>query len=879
MKNYKLHIISHTHWDREWYQPFQGFRFRLVSQIDELLRILESEPEFYCFHLDGQTCCLEDYLEIRPENKLRLQNQISNGRIAIGPWYVMPDEFVVSGEALIRNIQKGISICQEYGTEPMPAGYVTDIFGHCSQLPQILKQFGIESAFLHRGTISDENEKTEMLWQGADGSEILLVKMYKNTGYCELMVPLYVSCNEKEKLVEYFEGKKKLATTPVLFTMEGGDHVPTLKNKLLQVKMMNEILTDIECVHSSIKDYLEDLNRELDRKKLITLKGELRAPAKFGSCNDVFFGTGSARFDLKNANDKCEILLTRYAEPLNAWAWIKGGDDNSSFIKCAWKYLLLNHPHDSIVGCSIDQVHKDMLYRFDQCKMIALACATEAIRTISELISVDHNNLNVTIFNMSNITKCVSEVVLEIPISELSKYKSCSSLVLTDEQGTEYEGEIVKIVEQERSDYFMRKTEFLWGSKWHSPDFNRVDGTEKPIIAHIYINVTLNLSPFSYNTYSVRIKKAKTTIKNMDSFIENEFLKITVNSNGTINVYNKETKKTYKNICNLEDCGDSGSGWNHKYPTNDTVLYSCKGAYEIKSSITFGKHYSKITAEFKWDVPFDLDEKGENRLNRYSTLVVKNTYTLRNDKRHIECETQIENTAQRHRIRLLCPTHLKTDTVSFDTPFDIVNVPIKLLDTIGFIEQNREEHPMKSFVFIKDKNNGFGIFTRGLCEGFAKNDKDRTVGITLFRSFSFPHYASLPTQDSKHLGTLSFEYALVFTQNEQKLTEELEDYKYHLMSFSHLDKNVNPTNPIAPSGQLLKTNGLAFSSMVLENYDINIRLFNPYENELQNNSEPLFDFSSVENVDLLGNITDNPEKIKPKKIITKRYRGIKREGR
>ncbi|HOL15046.1 MAG TPA: hypothetical protein PLZ49_02505, partial [Bacillota bacterium] len=138
----RAHIVPHTHWDREWYLTFQEFRFKLVRLVDSLLEIMEQDPEYRYFTLDGQAIILEDYLEIRPENRPRLEKLIREGRILIGPWYVLPDEFYVSGEALIRNMQRGIAVCEEYGGAMM-VGYVPDQFGHVAQMPQVFQGFGI----------------------------------------------------------------------------------------------------------------------------------------------------------------------------------------------------------------------------------------------------------------------------------------------------------------------------------------------------------------------------------------------------------------------------------------------------------------------------------------------------------------------------------------------------------------------------------------------------------------------------------------------------------------------------------------------------------------------------------------------------------------
>jgi mannosylglycerate hydrolase len=178
----KIYVISHTHWDREWYQDFQNYRNRLVGLIDELLDHMERDPEYKYFMMDGQTIVVDDYLEIRQENRERLLALIKEGRIQVGPWYVMPDEFLVSGESLIRNLLKGFRSARAMDVEPMKSGYVTDIFGHNTQFPQILKGFGIDNAVLFRGFYGD-GDPSEIWWDAADGSRILGLKLDEDRSY------------------------------------------------------------------------------------------------------------------------------------------------------------------------------------------------------------------------------------------------------------------------------------------------------------------------------------------------------------------------------------------------------------------------------------------------------------------------------------------------------------------------------------------------------------------------------------------------------------------------------------------------------------------------------------------------------------------------
>ena len=149
-----LHLVSHTHWDREWYLTFQQFRLRLVHLVDGLLDLLDSNPDYRYFMLDGQTIVLDDYLFMRPEKADIIRAHVRSGRMLIGPWHVLPDEFLVSPEATIRNLLQGDRTARQFGPKMM-VGYLPDPFGHVGQMPQILRGFGIETAAFRRG-LADE---------------------------------------------------------------------------------------------------------------------------------------------------------------------------------------------------------------------------------------------------------------------------------------------------------------------------------------------------------------------------------------------------------------------------------------------------------------------------------------------------------------------------------------------------------------------------------------------------------------------------------------------------------------------------------------------------------------------------------------------------
>ena len=150
MENVVVHIISHSHWDREWYLPFESHRMQLVELFDNLFDLFENDPEFKSFHLDGQTIVLDDYLEIRPENRDKVQRYIDEGKLKIGPFYILQDDYLISSEANVRNTLIGQVECAKWGKSTQ-IGYFPDTFGNMGQAPQILQKSGIHVAAFGRG--------------------------------------------------------------------------------------------------------------------------------------------------------------------------------------------------------------------------------------------------------------------------------------------------------------------------------------------------------------------------------------------------------------------------------------------------------------------------------------------------------------------------------------------------------------------------------------------------------------------------------------------------------------------------------------------------------------------------------------------------------
>lgn len=136
MAKTSVHIIPHTHWDKEWYFTSSRSKVYLMRQIQEIITVLTNNPEYHSFLLDGQTSLVEDYLRYYPEDRDIIQELIRNQRLVIGPWYTQTDQSVISAESIVRNLYYGIQGARALGHAMMVA-YCPDVFGQGGNMPQI----------------------------------------------------------------------------------------------------------------------------------------------------------------------------------------------------------------------------------------------------------------------------------------------------------------------------------------------------------------------------------------------------------------------------------------------------------------------------------------------------------------------------------------------------------------------------------------------------------------------------------------------------------------------------------------------------------------------------------------------------------------------
>jgi alpha-mannosidase len=371
----RVHIVPHTHWDREWYASFQTFRLRLVDLLDDLLPRMEGDPAYARFLLDGQLAVVDDYLAVRPTATERLRRLVGSGRIAVGPWYTLPDEFLVGGETLVRNLQQGLRTADRFGGA-MQVGYLPDMFGHVAQMPQILAGFGFEHAVVWRG-VPAAVDRSGFWWEALDGTAVraeYLPQGYGNGSALPDDAKAFVRA-----VTAFADHWGDLITGPVLW-MNGTDHQmpqPWLGRVVAEANDIQDAL-DLRIV--SLAEHLAAAPTD----GLPSWRGELRSGARA----NLLMGVVSNRVDVRAAAAGAERTLLQGAEPLAA-LFLPPARWPAALLDEAWRGVILNSAHDSVCACSIDTVCDAVLHRYGEASDIAAGLADRAVAHLAA--RVDHD--------------------------------------------------------------------------------------------------------------------------------------------------------------------------------------------------------------------------------------------------------------------------------------------------------------------------------------------------------------------------------------------------------------------------------------------------------------------------------------------------------
>ena len=757
MSNYTMHVISHTHWDREWYFSFQKFRSRLVDLIDHLLEILDTDPDFKYFNLDGQTIVLEDYLQIRPEKREAIERYVREGRILIGPWYQLNDEYLVSGESTIRSLLIGHRIAREFGAT-MKLGYLPDQFGNISQMPQILNGFDIDTAIFGRGLSIVDDRKMEFVWESPDGSKVLASLMahwYNNAQHFPAATEHALSYTNAIR-----DRMKGISHVGHLLLMNGVDHLeaqPDLSGILARV---NPGLAGDKLVHSTLPAYMEAVKNEIEARaiKLDTFKGELRED-RGGS---VLAGTLSSRIYLKQANEKSQTAMERYAEPAAALAYMLGGEYPHGFLNYAWKLLMQNHPHDSICGCSIDQVHREMMPRFDQVQQVAEDVTNRALTFVASRVKTEGETL--LVFNPLNWTRtdkvsATIDILIGKPtraVPTIEPGMNVDSIRIVDEQGNQVPMAILNTQ--------------VTGKQITDPHELPLAAMVKRFVVEF---VAEDMPACGYRAY--RIEKAWgdppagesiAAEAYWDDALANDYLRLTLRGGSLcLEKYGDEEEvvgELYSNINTFEDGGDVGDEYLYVKPIADRLVTSL-GTSPRVSIVDRNPISATYKLEMNLALPESADGNDSGRSDRTVDCLVNSYLTVTRGVPRVDIVTEVSNRAKDHRLRVLFPTGIDTNSSVAEGQFDAIERPVGTPADWG--PRAAQFYPQQSWVDVSDGERGLCVINKGLTEYELYPDAGRTLALTLLRCVgrlsggSDAPGAEL-TPEAQCIGDFRFEYSL-----------------------------------------------------------------------------------------------------------------------
>ncbi|EFM11384.1 glycoside hydrolase family 38 [Paenibacillus curdlanolyticus YK9] len=834
-----IHIVSHTHWDREWYMPYEAHHVKLIETMDTLLQTFEEDPEFRSFYLDGQTIVLEDYLQIYPEKRALLEQLVQEGKLSAGPWYILQDEFLTSSEANIRNLQIGHRDAEGFGPVSK-LGYFPDSFGNMGQAAQILRQAGIDTAVFGRGvkatgfnnqvedSASLESPFSELYWESPDGSRVLgiLFANWYNNG---MEIPV-----DREEAKRYWDHRiaaaERYASTPHLLLMNGCDHQPVQTDLSEAIRVARELYPDYEFIHSNFDDYVSAVQATLPEKLSVT-RGELR-----GQRTDGWFtlaNTASARVYIKQLNTENQTMLEKVAEPLAAVAQRLGKPYPHALLQYAWKTLMQNHPHDSICGCSVDEVYHEMKTRF--------AKSTEVARALTE--------------------ESAKFIAAEADTSSFSAYGAAAVpfLVLSS---SGYEGKNVVTVEVEWSKRYFNQSEnpiavaqevtdrthaqgYLVNSKGERIAYTLVDlgvrfGYDLPkdkFRAPYYARAlqltfeTDTLPAIGFDTYAwVPDQGEQAAPADASSLVtgsrtlENGLIRVVIQDDGSYDLFDKRAGEAYAGLGVYENVGDIGNEYIFMQPHGDVAVTSqgaaaeirlvedtpYRAAFEIVHTLMVSESADeRLAAEVATMVPFQVRQA--RRSGRFVPLRITTRISLDRSGKGVRVRADIDNQSKDHRLRVLVPAGVDAATHFADSIFEVA----ERYTTPAPEWQNPSNcQHMQAFIDVHDDSRGLVVAGKGLNEYEVLQDGSGTMAVTLLRSVGeLGDWGVFPTPDAQCIGQQYAEWMVIPHGGERRFDAYQEAYRFQVPNTVALTSIHAGSLSVRESFLDWKGERLAFSSL------------------------------------------------------------------
>ena len=765
----KVHVIPHSHWDREWYFNTSRSKVYLMKDLKDVLDTLESNQDFQYFMLDAQGSLLDDYIKWIPEDAERIKKLVQDKRLIIGPWYTQTDQLVISAESIVRNMYYGMKRCEDFGGY-MNVGYVPDSFGQSGNMPQIYREFGIEDTLFWRGVSDDMVEHTDFNWRGDDGSVVFTTQIPFGY-YIGGNIPEDAEQSENFWQKECFEKAGKRSATRHIYFPNGFDQAPIRKNLPDIIKQRNEKDPNNEYVISCVEDYIKDVKSE--HPELEEVAGELVIAKHMRIHKSIF----SSRSDLKVLNTQVQNYVTNVLEPLLTLSYQLGNDYPHGPVADIWKLLFENAAHDSIGSCISDNANEDVYVRYKQAKDIALNLVELHSRLIATKIK---STKDVTLTLLNTLPQTKNDVVV------FETYLPSDCFTLRDENNEIADYTIIE--KQDLTQYVLSQTIQLNPSK-------KIFIPNKVYRALIAIDAK-NVPALGYVQYGFDLTEENEQKLQSLSCLENEYYKITINQNGSLDIFDKAANYTYTNQAVLVENGDDGDSFNYSPPREDLEVFSTES--EFHYTINGSSLYQQAKINYTMVIPADLEKRAQKEVD--VNLPVTLEVGLRKGSKTIDFNVIVDNKGLSHRLCVLFDSHLVTKFNYADQQFGSIKRPNvyekemelylkglgnqKEVDTSKIIQlanwANDQStwqeppisiEPTQSYVSLTDGTRGIAVMPQGVREYEVIGEDGNTIRLTLFRTYGFmgkenlvyrPGRASgekiIETKDAQLLKQMNFQF-------------------------------------------------------------------------------------------------------------------------
>lgn len=728
----KIHVVPHSHWDREWYFTTSRSKVYLMKDLKDILVTLERDLDFKYFMLDAQASLLEDYIKWMPQDKECITKLVKERRLIVGPWYTQSDQLVISGENIVRNMYYGMKCCEEFGSY-MNVGYVPDSFGQAGNMPQIYREFGIEDTLFWRGVSDDMVKHTDFNWRGDDGSVVFATQIPFGY-YIGGNIPEDLEQSEEFWQKECFGKAGKGSSTKNIYFPNGFDQAPIRTNLPELIKERNEKDLQNEYVISCIEDYIRDVKKE--KPDLEEVSGELLIAKHMRIHKSIF----SSRSDLKVLNTQVQNYVTNVLEPLLTISNQLGNEYPYKAVEEVWKLLFENSAHDSIGSCISDTANEDVYMRYKQARDISVNLVELHARLIATSIK---NNGEMTFTMINTLPQKRSGVVV------IKTYVPGEEFAILDEKGNKIPYTIISC--RNLTDYVLSQTIRLNPSRsFYIPE---------QVFEAVVAIKTGELPAFGYAQYILdRTAVSNCSMEKKDT-LENEYYSVFVATNGSLTILDKESGIQYENQAVLVENGDDGDSFNYSPPRQDMEVFSTNAPFEVQ--IEDSGIYGRAIITYKMSVPADLKSRSQKVAD--TIFPVTMTVSLRQGEKIIDFNVDMENKGLSHRLCVIFDSQLTSKFNYADEQFGIIkreNYHQKEMDLYlkrqkdnkgekaGFQElanwANDQSiwqeppisiEPTQSYVSLTDGSRGIGVIPQGVREYEVL--EDRRIRLTLFRTYGF----------------------------------------------------------------------------------------------------------------------------------------------